>query len=492
MAAAVNDARARLLDDARPEAVDRQAARGEQTARRRVELLVDAGSFLEYGAFARPTHAPVDGPADGCITGLGTIDGRPVAVVSFDYTVFGGTMGQVGKVKIDRMIAHAEHLGCPLIMLAEGGGARAQDLGITSREGTTMFVALARLSGKVPLVGIVAGPAFAGHANLLGLCDVIIATQDSSLGVGGPPMVEAATGHRLAPREIGPTELHASAGVVDVTVTDDIDALAVARRYLTYFGTDQPAGNGPVSRQRIRDLVPTNPRRGYDVHDVIVELADGDSIMEVRSAFGRATVTALARITGVAIGIVASQPLHRAGALDSAAADKITRFVRICDAFGLPILFLVDTPGFLVGPDAERTAIIRHSARVVHALALAHVPIMTVVVRKAYGLAYYALGAPPFDPILILEWPTAEYGGMGLEGAAQILRPGDTADFGEDDERAKLSAALRSAHTAWIAAHRFAVDDLIDPADTRDRLAHALSLVPPAQRRGSHRPIDPW
>jgi acetyl-CoA carboxylase carboxyltransferase component len=492
MAAAVNDARARLLDAARPEAVDRQIARGEQTARRRIELLVDAGRFLEYGAFARPAHAPVDGPADGCITGLGAIDGPPVAVVSFDYTVFGGTMGQIGKVKIDRMIACAEQRGFPLIVVAEGGGARAQDLGITSREGTTMFVALARLSGKVPLVGLVAGPAFAGHANLVGLCDVIVATQDSSLGVGGPPMVEAATGHRLAPHEIGPSGLHAAAGVVDVTVADDVEAVAVARRYLAYFGSDQPAGDGPASRQSIRDLVPTNPRRAYDVRDVVAELADGDSILELRSAFGRAAVTALTRIAGVAVGIVASQPLHRAGALDSAAADKITRFIRICDAFGLPILFLVDTPGFLVGPDAEATAIIRHSARVVHALALAHVPIMTVVLRKAYGLAYYALGAPPFDPVLILEWPTAEYGGMGPEGAAQILSPGDANGPRQDDERARLSSDLRSAHTAWIAAHRFAIDDLIDPADTRDRLVHALSLIPPEQRRGSHRPIDPW
>ncbi len=404
----IRDERASHDDAGRPDAVAKQHGRGCLTARERLATLLDAGSFVEYGMLARPAHPELEGPADGIVVGVGALRGRPLVVVSYDYTVHAGSQGHVSHLKIDRVFELAQTHGWPVAIFSEGGGARAQELGIGFGRGARTFVSLARLSGRVPRVCAVVGPAFAGHANLAGLCDFVVATSSATMGMAGPPLVEAATGERLRPEEIGPVTLHAEAGAVDLVVDDDVAATAALQRYLAYFEGRVPSSPPPSPSEVLRRIVPENPRQAYDVRKVIAALADTEGVMELRAAFARSIVTALARIDGWPVGVIASQPMVMAGAIDAAASDKIVRFVSLCDAFGLPLVFLVDTPGFMVGRPAEATALVRHSARVIHALAHATTPVLTVVLRKAYGLGYYALGSPPFDPTLVLAWPTAE------------------------------------------------------------------------------------
>ncbi|MBI3825904.1 MAG: biotin carboxylase [Candidatus Rokubacteria bacterium] len=491
---AFGDERARLLDAGRPDAVERQHRRGALTARERIARLLDATSFVEYGLLARPAHPDLDGPADGIVTGVGTLRGRPLAVVSYDYTVLGASQGHVSHLKIDRILALAASRAWPVAIFSEGGGARAQELGIGFGTSARTFVSLARLSGQVPVVCAVVGPAFAGHANLAGLCDLVVATRRATMGMAGPPLVESATGERLSPEQIGPVEVHARAGAVDLLVEDDARAVDALRTYLAFFeGRGHPV-DPPVPRDALRTLVPGAARQAYDVRKVITALADADSAMELRAEFARNVVTALARIDGRPVGLVASQPMVMAGAIDANASDKIARFVQLCDAFGLPLVFLVDTPGFMVGPQVETTALVRHSARVIHALARASAPILTVVLRKAYGLGYYAMGSPPFDPVLAVAWPGAEFGGMGLEGAVNILHRDEIEATGAPrDVRRAHTERLRQDHTARALAGRFRLDDVIDPADTRDILARALAVAPAARTpRADRRGIDPW
>ena len=490
----VNEERARHADGGRPEAVAKQHARGRLTARERVACLLDPQSFVEYGMLARPAHPNLEGPADGIVVGIGTLRGRPLVAVSYDYTVHAATQGHVSHIKIDRVFELAATHGWPVAIFSEGGGARAHELGIGFGRGARTFVSLARLSGRVPRVCAVVGPAFAGHANLAGLCDFVVATATATMGMAGPPLVEAATGERLRPDEIGPIAVHEAVGAVDLVVDDDAASVAALQRYLAYFEGRATPRSAPAPPEHVRTLVPESPRQAYDVRTVLAALSDVESVMELRPLFARNVVTSLTRIDGWPVGVIANQPMVMAGALDAPASDKVARFIQVCDAFGLPILFLVDTPGFMVGRTAEAAALVRHSARVIHALAHVASPVFTVVLRKAYGLGYYALGSPPFDPMLILAWPTAEYGGMGLEGAANILYRGeiDGAEAPRDVRRERTDR-LRQDHTAFVAAGKFRVDDLIDPADTRPILARTLAALgagPPRPR--SARLIDPW
>jgi len=492
----VLDARAAILDEARPDAVARQRKRGRWTARESVAGLLDAGSFVEYGGLARPAVPGMVGAADGLVMGTGQIDGRPVDLVVYDYTVYAGTQSSVNHVKITRMFEHAERFHLPVVCWLDGGGARPHDMTVQGRGSTSTFVVFARLSGLVPTVGILPGRAFAGHANLAGMCDVLIATKDSVMGMAGPPLVEAALGVKLTPEEIGPASVHVASGAIDILVKDDAEAAATARKYLSYFNGPSAPGPEPDTLS-LRDVVPDNPKRAYNVRKAIEGLADVGSILELKRDFGRAVVTSLIRMGGRPVGVVASQPMFLAGAIDSPASEKAAHFIQICDAFDIPMLILCDTPGLMVGPEVEKTGLVRRSARVLAALANATVPMMTVVLRKAYGLGYYIMGSQPLNPAILLAWPTAEYGGMGLEGAVNIIYKRELDAETDVAKRAALhlqmTDELRRSNTALEVASRFLYDDVIDPADTRAILLKTLATVPPPPPRTTRkRFIEPF
>jgi acetyl-CoA carboxylase carboxyltransferase component len=492
----LREARARQLDAERPEAVARQHARGRTTARENIAALLDADSFVEYGMLARPARSDMQGAADGLVMGTGTADGLPLVTIAYDYTVHAGTQSAINHMKIDRMFDLAKSQCWPVVCWLEGGGARPHDMTVIARGSTATFVTFAQLSGLVPTVGIVAGPAFAGNANLAGLCDLCIATQKAIIGMAGPPLVEAALGKRFKPEEIGPVAVHVASGAVDILCEDEREAAAIARRYLGYFRGPTAPGAAP-DVGKLRDLVPENPRRAYNVRQAIKGIADVDSILELRADFGKAAVTALIRIEGHPVGVIANQPMVLAGAMDTPACDKIARFIQVCDAYDIPMLFLCDTPGLMVGPEVEATGLVRHSARILTALANATTPFITVVLRKAYGLGYYIMGSSPLKPVLLLAWPTAEFGGMGLEGAVNIIYRRELESVTDEAERAvrhkSLTDELKRSNTALEVAGRFGFDDVIDPAETRSILGKTLRALPkPAPRTGRKRTIDPW
>ena len=475
-------------DAERGGAVAKQRARQARTARERIESLVDAGSFREYGLLARPSQPELDGPADGLVTGLARVRDRPVVVASYDYTVLGGSQGHVNNTKISRMLQIAEDHRLPVVIFAEGAGHRVQEAAMPSRGGgEATFPTLARLSGQVPTVCGVPGRAFAGHAILAGLCDFVVATKNAAIGMAGPPLVEAALGERLTPEEIGAVGIHAAAGAAEAVARDEDELVDLISAYLSYFEGRLEPGDPVVAATALRSVVPEDARKPYDVREVICGLCDLGEILELRAGFARNLVTALGRVDGWPAGFVASQPLVMAGAIDAAASDKISRFVQLCDAFGLPVIFLVDSPGFLVGPAAERSALMRHSTRVIHALTHAQVPFFTVTLRKSYGLAHFAMGGRPLGASMVVAWPTAEYGAMGPEGAAKVLGPNEGAAAAEREH----SQALRREGASLKMAEIFAIDDVVDPADTRGILADWLAAVMPGTRP-SHRPVQPW
>jgi acetyl-CoA carboxylase carboxyltransferase component len=493
---AVREARRAQLDEARPAAIARHRARGRLTARENVADFLDADSFVEYGMLARPAREGMEGPADGLVMGTGTVESQPVAVVAYDYTVHAGTQSAVNHMKIDHMFDLAIRSRLPTVCWLEGGGARPHDMNVGLRGATQTFVAFARLSGLAPTVGIVAGRAFAGNANLAGLCDLLVATPQAVLGMAGPPLVEAALGKKFTPEEIGPVDVHLRTGVIDVLASDERAANRLARRYLGYFRGRQATWTAP-DVGRLRELVPDNPRRAYDVRRVIEHIADRESVLELKAQFGKAMVTALARIEGHPVGFIADQPMVLGGAIDAPAAEKAARFIDLCDAYDVPMIFLCDTPGLMVGPETETTGLVRRSARLLTKLTHATVPFMTVVMRKAYGLGYYVMGSRPLEPVLLVAWPTAEFGGMGLEGAVNIIHRRELDAIADPQARAAFhrekTEALKRANTALSAAGRFDVDDVIDPADTRRVLAQTLARLPaPPPRMARKHPVDPF
>lgn len=488
-------ARAATRDDARRTAVDKQHARGRWTAREGVAGMLDEGSFVEYGGLAKPATEGMSGAADGLVMGTGKVGGRSVAMVAYDYTVYAGTQSAVNHSKISRMFELAEQQRLPVICWLDGGGARPHDMFVPNRLGSPTFVTFSRLSGLAPTVGIVPGRAFAGHANLAGLCDVAIATKNASMGMAGPPLVEAALGVKLTPEEIGPAEVHYRSGAIDLLAENETEACALAKKYLSFFNDTTEPAKAP-DQTRLREMVPESPRRAYDVRKVIEGLADTGSMLELKPAFGRAMVTALLRMGGRTVGVVANQPMFLAGAMDGPACDKSARFVQLCDAYDIPILLLCDTPGLMVGPEMEKTCLVRRSARLLSALSNATVPLMTLVLRKAYGLGYYIMGSRPLTPAILLAWPTAEFGGMGLEGAASIIFQKELAAIDDAGDRAAAHRAyteeLKAYNTALRVGERFGFDDVIDPAETRDTLIRTLETFPrPPERRGKKRTIDP-
>jgi acetyl/propionyl-CoA carboxylase alpha subunit/acetyl-CoA carboxylase carboxyltransferase component len=481
------------LDEGRPEATARRHGAGRRTARENIADLVDEGSFTEYGAMViaaqrrRRTLGDLIArtPADGLVLGTARVGGRPVAVMSYDYTVLAGTQGHMNHRKTDRLLELARRERLPLVMFAEGGGGRPGDTDTTSVGGLDVptFRLTAELSGQVPLVAVVSGYCFAGNAALAGACDVIIATPEASLGMGGPAMIEGGGLGVVAPDEVGPMSVQVPNGVVDLLVSDESAAVAAARRYLSYFSGPHPGGEAGDQR-RLRQLIPENRVRAYDVRPVIEALCDTGSVLELRAGFGTGILTALVRIGGHPAGLLANNPLHLGGAIDGDAADKATAFLRLCEAHRLPVCSLVDTPGFMVGPEVERTAVVRRFGAMFVAGARLTVPVCAVVLRKAYGLGAMAMTAGDLRrPAITVAWPTGEFGGMGLEGAVRLGYRREL-DAIEDPaaRQARYEHLVAEQYTrgkALSTAMAFEIDDVIDPAQTRAVLADVLARALP-------------
>jgi acetyl-CoA carboxylase carboxyltransferase component len=499
------------LDAARPDVVARRHERGHRTARANVDDLVDAGSFVEYGPLAiaaQRRRRSVEEliartPADGLVAGVGTVDGRPTAVLSYDYTVLAGTQGYQNHRKKDRLFDVIERQRLPVVFFAEGGGGRPGDTDAPGVSGldTDAFHLWGRLSGLVPRVGITTGRCFAGNAAILGSSDVVIATRGSNIGMGGPAMIEGGGLGVFAPEDVGPVDVQVANGVVDVLVDDEAEAVAVARCYLSYFAGPGTVDDGwtCADQAALRDLVPENRRRVYDVRAALAGLADTGSVLELRAGFGLGMITALARVEGRPLGIVANNPAHLAGAIDSDGADKAARFLQLCDAFDVPVLFLCDTPGIMVGPDAEQTALVRHASRLFVTGASLTVPFGTIILRKGYGLGAQAMAGGSFKaPLFCVSWPTGEVGGMGLEGAVRLGYRKELAAIDDPDERERtfqtmVDAAYEHGKALNSASH-FEIDDVIDPADSRRWITTMLASAPPPLRReGKKRPVvDTW
>ena len=513
--AEVLERQALTRDDRRPDAVARRRRTGQRTARENVDDLVDEGSFIEYGALvvaARRQRHSMDElvrrtPADGLVAGIGRVNGHLFGderarclVMAYDYTVLAGTQGKFNHQKKDRMFALAERWRLPMVFFAEGGGGRPGDTDIVFAADLHIpaFHLLGRLSGLVPLVGIASGRCFAGNAVVLGCCDVVIATRDANIGMGGPAMIEGGGLGVFRPEEVGPMEVQVPNGVVDIPVEDEAEAVVAAKRYLSYF-------QGPVDdwtsadQRRLRHVVPEDRLRIYDVRRVIEVLADAGSILELKREFGPGMVTAFIRIEGRPIGLVANNPIHLAGAVDSGGADKAARMMQICDAYDIPILCLCDTPGNMVGPEAEKTALVRHCCRLYVTGSSVTVPMFTVVLRKSYGLGAQAMAAGSFHaPFFAVSWPTGEFGGMGLEGAVKLGYRKELAAIEDPAERMvhyeEMVAAMYEQGKALNTATVFEIDDVIDPADTRRWIVEGLRACPPPEpRTGKKRPcIDTW
>jgi len=502
-------------DARRPDAVARRRKTGQRTARENVADLCDPGSFVEYGPLViaaqrrrRPVQELVEKtPADGLVTGVGTVNGSAFGeeggrcvVVAYDYTVLAGTQGLQNHRKKDRMFELALQWRLPVVIFTEGGGGRPGDTDGSGVAGLDCwaFHDFGRLSGLVPLVGINSGRCFAGNAALLGCCDVVIATRGSNIGMGGPAMIEGGGLGVFRPEEVGPMDVQVPGGVVDVPVEDEAEAVAVARRYLAYF--QGPVSGGECADPRLlRHVIPENRLRVYDVRRVIELLADTGSVLELRRAFGPGMVTALARVEGLPLGIVANNPMHLAGAIDSDGADKAARFLQLCDAFDLPVLFLCDTPGIMVGPEAETTALVRHASRLFVTGANLSVPSFTIVLRKGYGLGAQAMAGGSFKaPFFCVSWPTGEFGGMGLEGAVKLGYRKELAAVEDPAERRALFeemvGRMYEHGKAVSMADHFEIDEVIDPADSRRWILRALRSAPPAApRTGKKRPhVDTW
>jgi acetyl/propionyl-CoA carboxylase alpha subunit/acetyl-CoA carboxylase carboxyltransferase component len=518
------------LDTARPDAVEKRRRTNQRTARENIDALCDADSFAEYGQLVLTpgTGLPIDEvirkfPTDGMVTGIGSINGQwfpryesRCVVMAYDYTVLAGTQGALNHPKTDRMLELAAKWRLPVVLFAEGGGGRAGTGGqrrggrptTSANQGrdemayrpldTPTFATMGRLSGLVPLVGITSRFCFAGNASLLGCCDVIIATKDSNIGMGGPALIEGGGLGVFRPEEIGPLDVQMKSGVIDVAVEDEVEAVAVAKRYLSYF--QGPIPEWDCADQRVlRNVVPENRLRVYDIRQVLHTLADTGSVLELRPRFGLGMVTAFIRIEGRPIGVIANNPGYLSGAVDSDGSDKAARFMQLCDAFDVPILVLCDTPGMMVGPEIERTGLVRHCSRLFVTGANLTVPLVTIVLRKAYGLGAQAMaGGSMKEPLFTVAWPTAEFGGMGLEGQVKLGFRNELELIEDASERKRrydeLVEAAYQRGKALVAGMSFAVDDVIDPADSRRWVVGALDAAPkPAKREGKkRRNVDTW
>ncbi|MDN6884802.1 carboxyl transferase domain-containing protein [Variovorax sp. CAN2819] len=502
----VIDRHAFTLDANRKAAVDKRHAQGGRTARENIadlcDTVSDPANFIEYGALAIAAQTRrrtledlvVNTPADGMVTGLGSVNAKQFgpeasrcAVLAYDYTVLAGTQGMRNHHKTDRLLAVAHQLKLPVVLFAEGGGGRPgdTDMPIVAGLNNHTFSQFAALSGKVPVVGIVHGRCFAGNAALLGCADVIIATRGSNIGMSGPAMIEGGGLGTFAPEQIGPSGVQSRNGVIDILVEDEAAAVAAAKQYLSYFQgatTDWQCADP----RTLRHVVPENRLRVYDVRAAMRGVADTGSLLELRAGFGAGIVTALARIEGRPVGLMANNPHHLGGAIDVEAADKSARFMQLCNAHGLPIVSLCDTPGFMVGPEIEAQAQVRHVCRMFMVASHLRVPFFAVVLRKGYGLGAQAMTAGGFDaPVFTVAWPTGEFGAMGLEGAVRLGFRKELAAAPEGAERDALFRKLVGQQyengEAIHMAQTLEIDAVIDPADTRTWLVRGLSSATKAQ-----------
>jgi acetyl-CoA carboxylase carboxyltransferase component len=503
------------LDENRPEAVAKRYKTGRRTARENVADLCDEGTFVEYGSVVvagqRRRRSMEDliknTTGDGMVAGLGQINGDLFAedqsramIMSYDYMVLAGTQGMKNHDKKDRLFEVAEQFKLPVVLFAEGGGGRPGDTDGSGVAGLDClaFTYFAKLSGLVPTVGITTGRCFAGNAVLLGCCDVIIATEGSNIGIGGPAMIEGGGLGVFTPDEVGPMDVQVPNGVVDIEVADEAEAVVRAKQYLSYFQGPVDTWEAPDPRE-LRFMVPENRLRYYDMRKVIEGIADVGSVLELRPQWGIGIITAFIRVEGRPMGLIANNPAHLSGAIDAPGADKGTRFMQLCDAFDIPIVSLCDCPGIMVGPEIEKTAVVRHAARMFVTSANIDVPLMTIVTRKGYGLGAQAMAGGGFKSTLFtVTWPTGEFGGMGLEGAVKLGYRKELQAIEDPAERAaayeKMVADMYKRGKAVNMASHFELDDVIDPAETRHWIARGLKSVPPKpQREGKKRPnVDTW
>ena len=511
--AEVEAARALRDDSARADAVARQHALGKMTARERIAALLDADSFEETGALVEPGRDTADtedlqAPGDGVVTGFGLVGGRPVTVVAFDFTIVGGSNGEHGEWKLLRILEQCEQHGLPLIMLLDGGGHRIQE-GLDSRHfarGTTVFQRFANLSGWVPMVAAIMGPGFAGPSNFAALADFVVMVEGTStMGIAGPALVAAATGEVLTKDELGSAEVQTErAGIADMAATDDHAALNAIRDYLAFLPSNASqaapilACVDPFDRrdESLATIVPPSTRRAYDMRKVVDGIVDRGSQFELRPTHARNVLTVLARIEGRPIGVIANQPMQIGGTLTVPACEKAAHFISLCDAFGIPLLYLIDVPGFMVGPTAEATGLARRSGRLLFEIGQATVPRFSVVLRKGYGLAYVAMaGGRSFAADLALAWPTAEICAMSVEGAVDVAY---RKKLDQADDRAaardSLVARFRTQLGPLKAVEAYGIDDVIDPRDTRRALALAMRRATQRKRQpetGRRHPISP-
>jgi methylmalonyl-CoA carboxyltransferase 12S subunit len=504
--------RALAEDAARDADVERRHAASGRTARENLADLVDPGTFVEYGRFAiaaqrgrRELQELIERtPADGLVAGTARVNGdlfgdrASCAVLSYDYTVLAGTQGALGHRKKDRLFELIERMRLPTVFFAEGGGGRPGDTDypVVSALDVRAFALWARLSGVVPRIAVVAGRCFAGNAVIAGCSDLIVATQNVSIGMGGPAMIAGGGLGEVDPEEVGPVEMQAKSGVVDVVVADEAEAVAVTKRLLGYFQGSLTQWSAP-DQTGLRDAVPERERRAYDVQPVIETLADAGSAIFLRERFAPEMVTALGRVEGRPVGFIANNTMVMAGSVTSEASDKAARFLQLCDAFGFPVISLVDTPGYMVGPEAEATGLVRRASRLLVAGGALRVPLVAVVLRRGYGLGAQAMtGGSLHEPLLTVAWPGAHLGPMGLEGAVRLGLRKELEAIEDDDAREQrvreVTAAAQENAKAINAAQLFEIDDVIDPAETWTLIAASLSAAGPVDERRGHRFVDTW
>jgi acetyl-CoA carboxylase carboxyltransferase component len=501
--------RASALEMGGAQRVARQHDLGKLTVRERLDILFDAGTFVESGLLAQAADTPqTEGrptPGDGVVTGVGRIDGRQTGVIAYDFTVLAGSMGMHGERKTARMREMAVRHGYPLVYLLDSAGARVNEaVGASFAGAGDLFREMTVMSGVVPQVGAMLGPCSAGTAYIPALCDFVpMVKGTSSMALAGVHLVRAATGEQVTEEEMGGSAVHNRiSGVADRECADDAECLRLVRRYLSFFPARygepppvRPAGD-PPDRQcdKLYDLVPANPRRAYDMRKVITEIADDGDFFAVKPDWAKALITGFARFAGRPAGVVASQPMVRAGALGIDEADKAARFINLCDAFEIPLVFLVDVPGFVVGKEVEHRGIIRHGAKMLHNVSTATVPKITVVLRKAYGAGYFVMAGRQYEADYIVAWPTAEISVMGPEGAVNILfrKQLAAAEEGEPREahRRELIEGVRATISPYLSAKMGLLDDIIAPADTRRHIVHGLEMAArkrvqrPSRKRG--------
>ncbi|HCE76289.1 MAG TPA: carbamoyl-phosphate synthase large subunit [Dehalococcoidia bacterium] len=511
----LNNRRSYIFDENRPSAVERRRNKGQRTARENIEHLCDPDSFIEFGPLAVAAQRlrreeewlRLNTPADGLICGVGTVNGNlfddkdsRCLAVSYDYTVFAGTQGNRNHYKQDRVYELAHRFRLPVVLFGEGGGGRPGDTDKMGGIGmdTTTFTTWSRLSGLVPMVGVVSGRCFAGNTALVACCDVIIAAEDTTIAMGGPAMIEGGGLGVYTPEEVGPLSFQVPNGVIDILVKDEAEGVEVAKKYISYF--QGSIEDWEENDQRVlRHAVPENRKRIYDMRSIIETIADKDSVLEIRKDFGIGIFTALIRVEGKPMGLIANNPHHLAGAIDSDAADKAARFLQLCDGFDLPVVSLMDCPGLMVGPEVEKTALVRHCGRLFNTGANLTVPMFGVIVRKAYGLGVQAMcGGGSLVPFFTIAWPTAEFAGMNIEGAVKLGYRKELEAIEDPEKRIKeyerMVEESYDRAKAVNAGSNFGIDDVIDPANTRKWLVTGLKSLPPTPVRTEKKRqyIDTW